>query len=119
MNEKAIKINFKSGADNILNTAKRIITEEIEKAGYKVEDIYLFGSRARGDYKDDSDWDFFVIVDKDISAEDESRILLNCRRLMAKLNISNDIIISSKIELNENNNVGNITYYALKYGVRV
>jgi len=103
----------------ILNTAKKIITEEIQKAGYKVEAIYLFGSRARGDYKKDSDWDFFVVTDRDISAEDESIILLNCRRLMAKLNISNDIVINSKIELNENRNVGNITYYALKYGVRV
>jgi predicted nucleotidyltransferase len=36
-----------------LNTAKQIITEEIQMAGYKVEAIYLFGSRARGDYKKD------------------------------------------------------------------
>jgi len=26
--------------------------------------IYLYGSRARGDYSDDSDWDLLVIVDK-------------------------------------------------------
>ena len=31
----------------ILNTAKQIITEEVEKAGYRVERIILFGSRAR------------------------------------------------------------------------
>ena len=41
--------------DYILNTAKLIITEEVEKAGYKTEAIYLFGSRARGDYNEDSD----------------------------------------------------------------
>jgi predicted nucleotidyltransferase len=31
----------------ILNTAKQIIAEEAEKAGYKTEAVYLFGSRVR------------------------------------------------------------------------
>ncbi|MHB1681140.1 MAG: nucleotidyltransferase family protein [bacterium] len=103
----------------ILNTVKRIITEEVEKAGYKVESVYLFGSRARADYKEDSDWDFFVVINQNISFKDERRLIAKIKRIMAELKIRNDILINSKNELNENNNVGNIAYYALKYGVMV
>ena len=33
--------------------------------------IYLFGSRARGDYRQDSDWDLLVIIDKPSIEEDD------------------------------------------------
>ena len=52
--------------DKNLEIAKKIIMEEVEKAGYEVERIILFGSRARGDYKEGSDWDFLVVIDKNI-----------------------------------------------------
>jgi predicted nucleotidyltransferase len=32
---------------------------------YGVESVYLFGSRARGDYRADSDFDFYIIVNDD------------------------------------------------------
>ncbi len=48
-----------------IEIAKAIITREIEKVGLKVIKIILFGSRARGDFKKDSDWDLLVIVDKE------------------------------------------------------
>ena len=79
-----------------LEIAKTIINEEVEKAGYKVDRIFLFGSRARGDYKEGSDWDFFVLIDKDIFKEDLKIILRNIRRRMAINNISNDIVVKSK-----------------------
>lgn len=47
--------------DNILNT----FIEEINlRLGKHVNDIILFGSRARGDYENDSDYDCLLIVDK-------------------------------------------------------
>ena len=32
---------------------------------YNVRRVYLFGSRARGDYTSDSDYDFFLVLDYD------------------------------------------------------
>ena len=32
---------------------------------YNVRRVYLFGSRARGDYTKDSDFDFFLVLDYD------------------------------------------------------
>ena len=49
------KMQYKEEDSGILKTAKKIITEKVEKYGYKVESVYLFGSRARGDFNEDSD----------------------------------------------------------------
>ena len=103
----------------IINTAKRIITEEVEKAGYHVDKIILFGSRAKGNFREDSDYDFFVVLKQDISRKNESNLLLKIRRKLAQFKIDNDTLISSLSEIKENNNVGDITYYALKYGVAI
>ena len=103
-----------------LEIAKKIITEEAEKAGYKVYSIILFGSRARGDYKEGSDWDFFVVTDKNIFKEDMKMILRNIRRRMAVNKISNDIVIKSKdIYKNQKNDIGFLSYYVNKEGVNI
>ncbi len=44
----ATKMQYKEEDSDILKTAKKIIIEEVERYGYKVESVYLFGSRARG-----------------------------------------------------------------------
>jgi len=49
---------------DVLELIKRVVLEEAGKLGVKVEKIILFGSRARGDYREDSDWDILVIVHK-------------------------------------------------------
>jgi len=36
--------------------------------------LMLYGSRARGDYREDSDWDFLVLVDEEVSARKEDQI---------------------------------------------
>ncbi len=101
-----------------LEIAKTIINEEVEKAGYKVDRIFLFGSRARGDYKEGSDWDFFILIDKDIFKEDLKIILRNIRRRMAINNISNDIVVKSKETYkNQINDVGFLSYYVNKEGL--
>ena len=106
--------------DKNLEIAKKIIMEEVEKAGYEVGKIILFGSRARGDYKEGSDWDFFVVIDRNIFKEDMKMILRNIRRRMAVNNISNDIVIKSKdIYKNQKNDTGFLSYYVNKEGVNI
>lgn len=36
--------------------------------------IFLFGSRARNDYRDGSDWDFLVLTEKQITQDFKNRI---------------------------------------------
>ncbi len=117
-----INIQYKDTENTIiiLHKAKKIITEEIEKAGYKAEAIYLFGSRARGDYKEDSDWDFFAVTDRDLSKEDWKYVLRNIRRKMADSDITTDIIIKSKnIYEHQKKGTGFLSYYVNKEGVTI
>lgn len=103
----------------ILNTSKRIITEEIEKAGYKVEAIYLFGSRAREDYKKNSDWDFFIVTDKDLIKNDLINVLRIIReKIVENIDISTDIIIKSKnLYKHQQIGTGFLSYYVNKEGI--
>ena len=103
--------------DKNIKIAKRIITEEVEKAGYKVDGIILFGSRARGDYKEGSDYDFLVVIDMDISRDKKLDLAWHIRKRLAHY-IASDIIIKYGNKLTkEKNDKGLISYYALKEGV--
>ena len=103
--------------DKNIEIAKRIITEEIEKAGYKVDSIILFGSRARGDYKEGSDYDFLVAINRDISRDEKLDLTWHIQKRLAYY-IASDIIIKYGNKLTkEKNDKGLISYYALKEGV--
>ncbi len=106
--------------NEIQNIAKKIITEELKKEGINAVKIILFGSRARGDYKEDSDWDFYVIVDRTLTFPEKSKIITRIRRRLAKERIPNDVVIQSFEEVNRRkNDVGYLTYYVLKEGVEI
>ena len=110
--------DYEEESSNILKTAKSVITEEIEKYGYKVEAVYLFGSRARGDFNEDSDWDFFVVTDKEIEGQLKWDMSVKIRRRLAVTNkTSNDIFIASAKKWKEkNHDIGYLDYYALNEG---
>jgi predicted nucleotidyltransferase len=73
----------------------KIIKDEIEARGLKVVKIILFGSRAKGTPKEDSDWDFLVIIDKDSDRNTKLDIIVKIKRELALLKIPNDVIINS------------------------
>jgi len=101
-----------------LKIAKNVITEEIEKFSLKVKKIILFGSRARGEFNKDSDWDFLVIVDQKIDFAQKQKINLRIRRRLIQFDMSTDIVIQSETDLNERKtNPGFLSYYALKEGI--
>jgi predicted nucleotidyltransferase len=104
-------------ADRRAKLAKEVITAELEKAGFKVRKIILFGSRAREDWRDDSDWDFFVLIDREIDFPHKRKICTRIRRKLIKLDISADIILQSEATANlREGNVGYLTYYVTREG---
>jgi predicted nucleotidyltransferase len=103
-----------------MEKAIQIIKETIENKGLKVLKIILFGSRAKGTAREDSDWDFFVIIDKKLSFNEKWDIIDEIKIKLAKLKIPNDILLKSEDEVEESkDDVGRITYYVLKEGVEV
>ncbi|MEB3758475.1 MAG: nucleotidyltransferase domain-containing protein [Desulfurococcales archaeon] len=82
---------------DVLETIKHIILEEANRLGIEVDKIILFGSRARGDAGEDSDYDILVVIKGD--ADRRVRRLLSTRvssRVARQLLVPMDIIITTK-----------------------
>jgi len=97
-----------------------IIREEFNAKGLNVKQIVLFGSQSRGNASPDSDWDFLVSINDDLEFGEKAKLVTAIQRRLAVKHISVDIIIKSEKKImQERNNVGVITYYALKDGILV
>jgi len=105
---------------NVTDIAKKIIKEEIEKSGFNVVQIILFGSRAKGDFNKESDWDFLVVVDKEINRNLKRKFFENISIKLAQSNILNDIIIKSIKDISEQkDDKGYLAYYAIRDGILI
>ena len=105
---------------NLIETSKKIITSEIEKAGYHVDRIILFGSRARGDYKEYSDWDFFAVLDRELLKDDWKKAQMNIRKEMRRNGIGADVVIKSAgLYEHQKKDTGFLSYYVNKDGIAV
>ena len=105
---------------NARNTALRIIREIFTRKKITIEKIIIFGSRARGDFNKDSDWDFLVIANKEIAIKEKHRLIIQIKRKLAKLGLPNDIIIQSMSKFDSMKSFpGNISYVANVEGVTV
>ncbi|MGQ9656530.1 MAG: nucleotidyltransferase domain-containing protein [Fimbriimonadales bacterium] len=103
-----------------LQRAKSIIIEELKKEGCRVRRILLFGSRARGDSRPDSDWDFFVITDRDVPPSQRLDVSRQIRRRFVQAGFYGDVFIrSERVAEQRRNNTGFLDYYALKEGIEI
>jgi hypothetical protein len=105
--------------EDTLQRAKQIITEEVEKAGCQVVKIILFGSRARGEARADSDWDFLV-ADRDLEFLQKEDLASDiCWRLATQGIYADVFVLSSAVVQEQRDNTGYLVYYALKEGAKV
>ncbi|MEB3759512.1 MAG: nucleotidyltransferase domain-containing protein [Desulfurococcales archaeon] len=92
----------------VLDLIRQIILEEASRLGIGVERIILFGSRARGDYREDSDWDILIVVRGEVGWRTRMRFWRNVyRRLRPLLGKPLDLIIEPE------------QYYRMMVGERV
>ena len=105
---------------NEMDIAIDVIRDEFAACGVGVKSILLFGSRAKGIAQHDSDWDFLVVVDRELERNERLKIVGNIRRRLGKMLIPVDVIVKSEESyLEQSKNVGYVTYYAAKEGVPV
>jgi predicted nucleotidyltransferase len=80
--------------------------------------ILLFGSRARKDNRDDSDYDFLVITKDTIDIRKKRTLKSMMRKELAKFKIPADILIQSEDEINTKKEItGHILKQVLREGV--
>ncbi|WPX07749.1 nucleotidyltransferase domain-containing protein [Anaerocellum danielii] len=46
-----------------LELVKNLIIQNLKNLGINVQGVYIFGSRARGDFSEESDYDIFTVID--------------------------------------------------------
>jgi len=99
---------------------KDIINRHIKREGLSVKKIILFGSRAKGNWKEDSDWDLLILVDKEISFQKMKKISGDIQVSLAREKIPNDIIIRSDRDFAHSRKIiSNISFYANKEGTEI
>ena len=97
---------------------KKVILKVAEKYGVKVDRIILFGSRARGDFREDSDWDILIVTEKKLNKKTEEDFWLETKRELVFSGIIPEIIIASRDEVERYRNLrGFVYYHALTEGV--
>jgi uncharacterized protein len=88
------------------------------EAQYHPEQVWLFGSRARGDERPESDWDVFVVVPDDTG--DEQLDLLFVWRLQRGSGVPADVIACRASEFRDAcDTVNTLSYVVAKEGVRI
>lgn len=106
--------------EDVLVFVKGVIIEEIEKAGYKVVDIILFGSRAKGEDRPESDWDFYVLIDRDIEFSVKRKLVASITTRLIKNKIPADILIQpAKVIKERQDDPGYLAYYVLREGLHL
>jgi predicted nucleotidyltransferase len=101
---------------DIVAIIKRICFEH----GVVIKQMMLFGSRARGDFRADSDYDFIALTDEPLSHPKKMELWLYTSRALAEAFITADILFKSENEFQQDKyNKGKVTYYAAKEGVLV
>ena len=101
----------------MVNNKLQILLREALK-GVNYEKIVLFGSRARGDFSEKSDYDILLIVGRNISIYEKMRLSTSLKKNLAEEGIDADVIIKSKEEVEYyKDRIGNVVRNALKEGV--
>lgn len=100
------------------NKIKDIIKEALK--GYTIEKVILFGSRARGDYNDDSDYDILIALKEDLLQQTQRDLTHKVLQKLAVSYIAADVIISSSEYIKTaKNEIGNVINYAMEEGVAI
>ena len=88
----------------------RLLLAKIHEAYHPLQ-IWLFGSRARGDARPNSDWDLFVVLDDD--TPEEQLDLLEAWRLQYDTGVSADVIPCPQSAFQEDLDIANTLPYAI------
>ncbi len=99
---------------------KTTIVEVSRELGVGLEEVILFGSRARGDFRKDSDLDVLIITERELSWRERLRLSGEIRKKLAKRGMPVDVLIISRKRLESlKNDPGYVYSYALSEGIRI
>lgn len=109
------KIPDDNNANRLIQRLKNIVYSYDENA-----EIILFGSRARGDWQEESDWDFLILTDIEATEELKSNIRNKIlEEIEMPMNEGVFVIVKNKIDWEENYNVTPLFYNIEEEGIKI
>ena len=106
--------------EEAIKKIKEIILSTAKKHGIEVGKIILFGSRARGDYEESSDWDILVVTKNIYDRKVLDEFWLEIDRELVDNEIIPEIIVVDKESFERYKNLtGFVYYWAEKEGILV
>jgi len=103
-----------------LQRALEVIRGTLSRHHIQGVQILLFGSRARAESRSDSDWDFYVLVNQDLSFPLRQQLITEIKRELAHLHIPNDVIIASARRFHLTKDYpGHLAYEVAREGIPV
>lgn len=110
---------YKNGRS--LEKIKKVIIEIANKHGIEIDKIILFGSRARGDFKEESDLDLLIITKDELDESKKYSFIYKVRKeIIWKIDLPVDVIVVDKDYFNSYKNVyGSIVGMAALEGIAI
>ena len=107
-------------ADDLLHTAIEVVGKTLAERGVRLEKVILFGSRAREEAAPDSDYDLYVLTDRDLDFPQRHAAITRIKRELAALRIPNDIVLRSVRSFDRVKDLpGNLAFEVAREGVPV
>lgn len=99
---------------------RAIILNVLHSMKVNVSRIVLFGSQARKDAHENSDWDLLIVVNGVLTKKDRKDIYCKVKRALVSLTIPTDVLIRSESEVKNTSKLPtSITTVALKEGIPI
>jgi len=103
--------------DMVESIIEEVVHDVLKAHNLEIEKIILFGSRAKGTQKKDSDWDILIVLKQTIAKETKKELFREITERLSHYLIPCDVIIKSVEDLEFYKNFyGTVTYEALREG---
>jgi len=106
-------------ATNDYNATVNLIKKFLIERNIVIDKFYLFGSRARNDFSNDSDYDFMIVIKNDLKPSERRAVIADIYRYLIKENalIVMDLLIkSAKIFYSESSEKGYLSHTVMQEG---
>lgn len=95
---------------------KRLIS--LARKRLKAKQVWIFGSRARGDAREDSDWDVFIVVPDSVPDYEFNPMVT--WKIGRDAGLTADVVAEHEADVNAAaNSINTLAYYLPREGVRI
>ncbi len=113
-------LKLKAQDKEILKQIKQTILEVAKDQGIEIDKIILFGSRARGDYREDSDWDILVVTKRKLDKDKKFHFIVKVHwELVVTFESPFDILVCDRQLFDNTNKFWNVIWIAKKEGIEI